>query len=77
MLGVDRAPPDRSPRGVSRSILMVAFNYPARAARDGKKVGEKSSRNNSLRRSMPALLGRWLDRRRCVADGVRDGSWSR
>ena len=77
MLEVDLAPPDRSPRRASRSILMVTFNCPARAARDGKKMGEKAIRDNSLRRSMPALLGRCPDRRRCLADGVREGRGSR
>ena len=77
MLEVDLAPPDRSPRGVRRSIFVVTFNYPARAARAGKKMGEWAGRDNRSRRSMSTLLGRWLDPRRCVADGVRDGCWSR
>ena len=42
-----------------------------------EKVVEKVKWDNNLRRSMPALPGRCPDRRRCVADGVRDGCWSR
>ena len=45
--------------------------------RYGKKDGEKFSPDNNLRRSMPALPRRCPDRRRCVADVVRDGCWSR
>jgi len=32
--------------------------------RDGKKIGGKFSRDNNLKRSAPALLGRFPDRRR-------------